>query len=110
MRINCFALEQAAQRGCGVSFSGDIQNPPGWGPVQPAVGETALARGLGLDDLQRSLPTPTILWLCNQRSGDILLLDTNGKPKPLGERGTVCVLKKELSVPQQNCDRGGEHS
>ena len=32
------ALAQAAQGGCGVSFSGDIQDPPGHGPVQPAVG------------------------------------------------------------------------
>jgi len=34
--------------GCGVSFSfsGDIQVPPGQGPVQPAVGDPALAGGL----------------------------------------------------------------
>ena len=30
------ALAQAAQGGCGVSSSGDIQDPPGRGPVQPA--------------------------------------------------------------------------
>ena len=40
------ALEQAAQGGGGVSFSGDIQNPPGQGPVQPAVGDRASAGGL----------------------------------------------------------------
>jgi len=39
-------LEQAAQGGCGVSFSGDIQDPPGQGPVQPAVGDPASAEGL----------------------------------------------------------------
>jgi len=37
------ALEQAAQGGCGVPFSGDIQDPPGQGPVQPAVGDPASA-------------------------------------------------------------------
>jgi len=40
------ALEQVAQRDCGVSFSGDIQDPPGQGPVQPALGDPALAGGL----------------------------------------------------------------
>jgi len=40
------ALEQVPQRSCGVSFSGDIQDPPGRGPVQPALGDPALAGGL----------------------------------------------------------------
>jgi len=37
------ALAQAAHGGCGVSFSGDIQDPPGQGPLQPAVGDPASA-------------------------------------------------------------------
>ena len=40
------ALEQAAQGGCRVSFSGDIQDPPGQGPLQPTVGDPASAGGL----------------------------------------------------------------
>ena len=40
------ALEQAAQGGVGVSFSGDIQDPPGQGPVQPAEGDPTFAGGL----------------------------------------------------------------
>ena len=40
------ALAQAAQGGCGVSFSGDIQDPPGQCPVQPALGDPASAGGL----------------------------------------------------------------
>ena len=39
------ALAQAAQGGCGVSFSGDIQDPPGRGAVQPALGDPASAGG-----------------------------------------------------------------
>ena len=39
-------LEQAAQGGCGFSFSGDIQTPPGCGPVQPAVGDPTSVGGL----------------------------------------------------------------
>ena len=39
------ALEQAAQGGCGVSFSGDISDPPGRGAVQPALGDPAWAGG-----------------------------------------------------------------
>jgi len=40
------ALERVAQGGCGVFFSGDIQDPHGQGPVQPAVGDPASVGGL----------------------------------------------------------------
>jgi len=52
MRKNFFplrgdgAVEQAAQGGGGVSFSGDIQDLPGQGPLQPTVGDPASAGGL----------------------------------------------------------------
>jgi len=39
------ALEQAAQGGCGVSFSGDTQDLPGQDPVQPALGDPAWQGG-----------------------------------------------------------------
>jgi len=39
------ALAQAAQGSCGVSFSGDIPDPPGRGAVQPALGDPAWAGG-----------------------------------------------------------------
>jgi len=39
------ALDQAAQGGCGFSFSGDFQDLPGQGPLQPSVGDPALAGG-----------------------------------------------------------------
>ena len=37
---------------------------PGHSPVLPTAGNLRipLRRGFGLDDLQRSLPTPTVLW------------------------------------------------
>jgi len=40
------ALAQAAQGGGGVSFSENIQDPPGQGPLQPALGDPASAGGL----------------------------------------------------------------
>ncbi|XP_050570478.1 methyltransferase N6AMT1 isoform X1 [Cygnus atratus] len=39
------APAQAAQRGRGVSFSGDVQSPPGCHPAQRALGDPAQQRG-----------------------------------------------------------------
>ena len=40
-----YSGKTAAVGGCGFSFSGDVQEPPGQGPVQPAVGDPASAGG-----------------------------------------------------------------
>ena len=53
------ALEQVSQRGCGFSFSGDIQNPPGRGPVQPALWLAG-----GLDQMIHRGPFQR-LWFCD---------------------------------------------
>jgi len=57
------ALEQVAWRGCGVSFSGDIPDPPGCGPGS-LLYVTLLQQAFGLGDPQRCLPTPAMLGFC----------------------------------------------
>jgi len=54
------ALEQAAQGGCGVSFSGNIPDPV-HKVLCSLLWVTLLRQGVGLGDPQRSLPTPNIL-------------------------------------------------
>ncbi|KAJ7425639.1 hypothetical protein BTVI_02321 [Pitangus sulphuratus] len=60
VRGDC-ALEQIAQRGCGVSFTGDIQKTSGCNLVPCALGQPCLGREVGPDDPLWSLPTYTIL-------------------------------------------------
>jgi len=55
------ALEQVAQGGCGFSFSGDMQDLPGTRSYASCSRWPCFGRGVGLDDPQRSLPTPIIL-------------------------------------------------
>ena len=49
-------LEQAAQRGCGCSILGGVQDQVGWGPGQPGLVQVwrvvalRVAGGLELDD------------------------------------------------------------
>lgn len=52
---------------CGVSSSGDNHDPSGSFPVWPTVGNY-FSKGVGLGDLQRFLPTPSILWFCEGRT------------------------------------------
>lgn len=62
-----------ASRGCPEKWWSthlvDVQQPPGRGPGQVALGGPAWAGVLaGPEDLQRSLLTSTVLWFCGSRS------------------------------------------
>lgn len=46
----------------GYRVSGNIQNQAGQSPEQPAPGDLALSRAVGLDDVQRSIPSTAIPW------------------------------------------------
>ena len=63
------ALAQAAQEGCGFSFSGDIQDPPGQGPVQPALADPALAGGWTgwPTEVPANPERSVILWRAHQK-------------------------------------------
>lgn len=58
------ALEQVAQRGCGVSLTGDTQEPFGGNPVPCGLGWHCLTRVAGIDDPLWSLTTLPILSFC----------------------------------------------
>lgn len=53
-------LKQLAQRGYGVYISRDIKNLTGHGLEQPAL-VYYLSKGVGLDNLQKSLLNSTVL-------------------------------------------------
>lgn len=57
-------FEQVAQRGCRHSIAGNIQSQIEWSSEEPDLFEDvpASCRGIGLDDLQMSLLSQTILW------------------------------------------------
>ena len=78
-------LEQAAQRGSRVFFSGDIQDPSGHFPLQHTAGN-CFSSGVELYDLQRCLPMPVLLQFC-----DALL-------KELGLRRSLVSVWKQMKI------------
>ena len=54
-----------SQGGCGLFFSGDTPNPAGCLQYSLLHGACFAGGGVGLSDLQRSLPAPTVLGFCD---------------------------------------------
>ena len=95
------ALEQAAQRGCGFSFSGDIPNPPGRGAVQPAVGDPALAGGL--DSMTHRGPFQTLPF-CDSVISCIMKASVNSSD-------VTCLLQMAAVIScGWTCDEDRGHS
>ena len=91
------ALEQAAQRGCGVSFSGDIQDPPGQGPLQPAVGDPASAGQL--DYMTHRGPFQPQAF-CDSLINTAFYCLQGTSAAPLAKRMTTALLHRRRDFPE----------
>ena len=83
------ALAQAAQGGCGVSFSGDVPAPLD-AVLCSLLWVTLLGQGVGLGDPQRALPTPTI--------DSVILFFAQRKLTPEEERRTSARSEAKLGL------------
>jgi len=91
------ALAQAAQGGCGVSFSGDIQDPPGEGPVEPAVGDPASAGGLGWVTHRGPFQPPTFCDSVNPtKISTMPLCFRNGDEDTAGPKASQFKKREEM--------------
>ncbi|XP_068040634.1 TATA box-binding protein-like 1 isoform X2 [Anomalospiza imberbis] len=84
------ALEQIVQGGCGVSLTGDTQEPSGHNPVPRALGRPCLSREVGPDDPLRSFPTcPALRFRAEPRTAG----PSRGVPRLRGRRTTAEALQ-----------------
>jgi len=63
-------MVHAAQRGCGVSFPRDIQNPPGYFPAQAAVGSRELDRRISRGPFQALRISDSVKYDCLKDTGE----------------------------------------
>lgn len=83
-------LDQAAQTGCGISFSGEVPNlPRHCGPGQPAMSDPALV-GVGLQPQQSGM-----LGFCEPE-------ETSSVKKHFSK--TVAALNPQLKFQEPSCD------
>ncbi|KAK4829453.1 hypothetical protein QYF61_004671, partial [Mycteria americana] len=78
-------LKWVAQRSCGACILGDIQNPTGHGPGQPAVVHPALNKGFRLGDLQSltsALHFGVLIVLCSSIASPAAALGGAGRLPP----------------------------
>lgn len=67
-RFNYFkdgwTLVEVVEESCKIPLLGNTQAQYGHSPGQPILGDKVWAGDVGVNDLQRALPTLAILWLC----------------------------------------------
>lgn len=104
-------LEQVILSACWVSVAVDSERLTGHGPEQPTIVYPSLNGRVGLDELQRSIPTSMILWLywLHAYHSSFTYLNNTMTCRPSHSSFCLMIFERLLLALKKDLDSANDH-